>query len=230
MTRLILFDIDGTLLNSGGSGSRSLRESVTAVTGRACPPPGDWAGKTDRAIVESLLRTLGVAVTNERIAAVKAAYLARLPENLAHNSRKQLIPGARVFLRQLAAYPGMRMGLQTGNFKQGADIKLRCFGLLGYFDCGGFGDSTCSRTELVRQAIANCEAHCGQRFAHGITLIGDTPADIQAGRNVGALTIAITSGFCSRADLQSARPGIMAKDFTELLNRVDCIVGTKSAS
>jgi phosphoglycolate phosphatase-like HAD superfamily hydrolase len=219
MAVLLLFDIDGTILNSGGSGRQSLKESINAITGVNCEKAVDFSfmGRTDRYIIHTILKNLDISISNQLMNDIKEEYLNRLRVNISKNSRKFHILGISPFLESLQGHDKYSMGLQTGNFRDGAFIKLQSLGLDSFFQVGGFGDSFTDRTEVIRQAIHESSDFYGMDFSPSNTIvIGDTPADIYSGKALDTRTIAVCSDAQMYEKLVVSRPDLLIRNFENM--------------
>lgn len=192
---LYLFDIDGTLVDTGGAGIRALQEASLALFGDAGPAL-DLAGSTDLGIVEHLHAHFGIAPDPPQIDAFFAAYHERLVWNLAHgNFPGRVIEGVVEVLELLAARPGAALGLLTGNTAAGAAAKMRHFQLDRYFPVGAYGCDHADRNRLGPIALARAATHFGRSFTAAETwVIGDTPKDIACAHALGARCLAVATG------------------------------------
>jgi phosphoglycolate phosphatase len=195
---LVLFDIDGTLLTAGEAPRRALEEALVAVYGIPGPTAiHDFSGKTDPQIVLELLELAGFArpEIESRLAQALGAYVSRLAPHLRSDSAARLLPGIAELLPRLAREPRGALGLLTGNVLGGARVKLSHFGLWDYFAFGAFGSDHVERNCLPAVAVARAEERWGIHFApERIFVVGDTPRDIEAGRAIGAVTVAVDTG------------------------------------
>jgi phosphoglycolate phosphatase len=216
--RLVLFDIDGTLLKGGRHLRQWLGESLMSVYGRVGDIAGlSFAGKTDPQIVGELMR--GAGVPEERIVellpALKQVYLQRLQENLTA-SDMQLLPEVVAVLDSLGGAPDVTLGLLTGNWEQGARSKLSCFDLNRFFPFGAFGDDRTDRTDLPPVALERAVQFEGHRFSRQETLIvGDSPLDIACARAHGIRAAAVATGYSSREQLRKAGADWILSDLGE---------------
>lgn len=201
---LYLFDIDGTLVDTGGAGMAALNEATRRVF-EADGPPLDLAGSTDLGIVLGIHRHFGLEPTAERIDTYFAVYQEELDRNLAGGTFDgRVLDGALAILDSLAADPGRTIGLLTGNIAGGAASKMRHFGLDHHFPFGAFGCDDADRNKLGPIALDRARAHAGRDFtAEEIWVIGDTPKDIACARAFGARCLAVGTGSFS-ADQLSA--------------------------
>jgi phosphoglycolate phosphatase-like HAD superfamily hydrolase len=229
--RLLLFDVDGTLVLTGGAAVRAMNDAFEEVFGIGgafdhVPMPGrtDGAILADaftRAVPQSqilaeAMSAAGVRPVDGEIARYKAAYFAKfaeeihrpVPEDPAKLSRhrfKGVLPGVRELLDALQPRPDVFLGLLTGNYEQGARIKLEYFGLWPYFRCGAYGDDSHDRHALVPVAVARSrEAGCPPVEPSDVVIIGDTPLDVACARDAGVSCVAVATGGYSADALRSA--------------------------
>ena len=208
--KLVLFDIDGTLLWSDGAGRRAMTEALTRVFGGAGPTDYRYDGKTDPQIVRDLMRAAGH--TDEdidaRMAHLTEHYLTQLEEELAEGMHTHLYAGVRELLDALEARDDVVLGLLTGNLRAGAALKLRASGLdIERFKVGAFGSDHHHRPELPAIAQRRAREELGLDIpGSGIIVIGDTPADIECGRALGARAIAVATGRYTAEELVGHRP------------------------
>jgi phosphoglycolate phosphatase len=217
-SRLVLFDVDGTLLTSAGVATHIFGECLAEVAGRTIPTEGySMAGKTDPQIVRELLERGGYSppAIEGAVSQVLDRYLARFGPALAASPRPRLFPGVRELLGALAARPAILLGLLTGNVERGAALKLARFGLESHFRLGAYGSDSPRRRELVEVAVGRAHALIGRRFAgRDVVIVGDTPLDIDCGRAAGAMTVAVATGPYSMDDLASHAPDALFADFS----------------
>jgi len=214
---LLLIDIDGTLLHTGGAGKRAMEAAFQEVFG---PGPGiekiDMRGMLDPMIVGKGLAGRGVELSASMWPPFVEAYTARLRQESEKRDTWRLTSGCRTFLT--SAPPGTCFGLLTGNMREGAYIKMEAVGLKRFFPTGGFGEDAETRDGVAKAAAQRCSEHYGTDFAPDrIAVIGDTPLDVSCGKSIGAWTIGISSGFSNREALEQAGADLVAGDFTELL-------------
>ena len=204
--KLVLFDIDGTLLWTDGAGRRAIHDALREVFGSIGPSDYWFDGKTDRQIVRDLMRLEGFddATIDARIPRVLERYVERLRRELKspdHPPRR--LPGVADLLDALDGAPGIMLGLLTGNIAEGADAKLRAVSIdPARFKVGAFGSDHELRPELP--AIAHKRANELMKLnlqGDAVVVIGDTPADIQCGRALGAKAIGVATGRFSTSQL-----------------------------
>lgn len=195
--RLILFDIDGTLVDCGGQPKPLFGEALEEVYGERGDLPGyDFSGKTDPRIVVDLMTAAGVpeAVIHQRLPDLRDAYLARLAERL-EPEHVRILPGVVELLTTLAERDDLVIALLTGNWERGAGIKLGSVGLERFFAFGSFGDGQTDRRDLPPVALARAAAHCGRRFRpEEAWIVGDSLLDVDCARAHGIPCLAVATG------------------------------------
>ncbi len=220
-TRLVLFDIDGTILLSGGAGRRAITTALHEVVG-----PVDsfqhvrFDGKTDPQIVSELLDAAGHAGPHDagRIEALCERYVTLLERELREPvSDAMVMPGVHPLLDALEARHDVVLGLLTGNVARGASLKLRAVGLdPARFEVGAYGSDSAHRPELPAIAAERARAHFGRVPAgHEVVIIGDTPADVACGAPIGARAIAVATGGYSESDLAACGPWAVFADLSD---------------
>ena len=211
--RLILFDIDGTLLWTDGAGRRAIQRALLDEMGTAGPIDNyRFDGKTDPQIVRELMALAGHpdAEAEERIAAVCRRYVSLLEVELSQPSQKtRLFAGVRELLAALDPHEAAGralVGLLTGNLEGGATLKLRSAGLdPARFAVGAYGSDSGRRSDLPAIAAERAARKTGTRFAGAdVVIVGDTPDDIACGRPIGARVVAVATGFFRVDQLRTA--------------------------
>ena len=207
--KLVLFDIDGTMLWSDGAGRRSMTTALTETIGAAGPAGYSYGGKTDPQIARDIMRLEGIA--EERIDALLPPLIARyltLLEDELRTRQLALFPGVAELVEQVDADDDLALGLLTGNVRTGAELKLRAAGLdFARFRVGAFGSDHHDRPELPAIAQRRAREVLGAEVAgEHVIVIGDTPADIACGRGIGARAIAVATGFFGVEELASHAP------------------------
>lgn len=215
---LLLFDIDGTLLLSGGAGTRAMDRGFHHLYGIQEAARGhDFSGMTDPVILKDLFFHFHrEACTPEELEAMIEVYLGFLEEELEASSGFHILPGVVELLDQLSLREDVRLGLATGNLEKGAHMKLERAGLLPYFCFGAYGSDTEERARIVSLAIERGKRLPGDsKGNHVAFVIGDTPLDIQAGKGAGALTVAVATGTKSLEELRRHGPTHLFPDFRQ---------------
>jgi phosphoglycolate phosphatase len=206
--KLLLFDIDQTLINTGGAGLRALDRACKKLLGLDKAMDGiSPHGKTDPAIVREILSTrIGPdAFLNGHLESILESYLFFLGEEVERSPNYHVLPGILSVLEEISVRIDVALGLATGNIERGARIKLHRAGLNRYFEVGGFGSDSESRTELVRKGAEKASAKIGVSFkSSDVFVIGDTPLDIDAGRAAGFKTVGVATGSYSVDQLTAA--------------------------
>jgi phosphoglycolate phosphatase-like HAD superfamily hydrolase len=220
--RLVLFDIDGTLLLSCGAGRRAIMGAIADEIGltAAALDRIRFDGKTDPQIVTELLLASGEPAppAPERIARVLDRYLHHLEADLAINAhRAELMPGVPALLDLLEGDTRTVLGLLTGNISGGAALKLRAVRLEpARFRVGAYGSDHAVRAELPAIAAERAAPHFGRPVGgREVVIIGDTPADVTCGRGIGARSIAVATGSFSAGELRAAGADLVFDDFAD---------------
>jgi len=216
-TKLLLWDIDGTLMLGDRAGERALVVAMRTVFGiEGTLQTVEVAGRTDRLIATDLLRAHGIEPTPESIHDFLEGYLAALPVELGRG-RPRLLPGILRILEAVALRPDLAQGLLTGNLTRGAHLKLSHFDVWRYFPFGAFADDATLRNELGPHALRRANAHHAAEFRPERTfVIGDTPHDIACGKAIGAATIGVATGKFSVAELAACNPTLTLPDLDDV--------------
>lgn len=218
--KLLLFDIDGTILLTNGAGTRAANRAFEKIYGHAGAMDGvDAAGKTDPLILREMFgNSLSRDYTAEEAEELFGEYVIFLEEEVAKSSI-DIMPGIPYLLDNLSMRKDVFLGIATGNIEHGARIKLKRAGLDGYFRSGGFGSDSWNREELVRAAIRRAKGLLtdGNDFER-IFVIGDTPHDIVHGRATGAVTVAVATGRYSAAELLEYKPDYIFEHLADYEN------------
>ena len=215
--RLVLFDIDGTLIDSGGAGIRSLNLAFEeyfsvkdAFTGM------NLAGKTDIQILREGLTRHSMDDDDRNIAVLCVSYISHLREEI-ENPRRHLKPGIMEAIEILCTMDDTHLGLLTGNIEEGARIKLDPFGLNRYFPVGAFGNDHEDRNMLLPVAIERFRVHFGMEISKGeCIVIGDTPRDVDCAKVHGALSIAVATGPYRYESLTLSGADVVLRDMSEM--------------
>lgn len=227
--RLFLFDVDGTLVTARGAGRVAIARALASTYGVTGPVEAyDFRGKTDQRIVCDLMGAAGLeeAVIEAGLAACFAAYLAELEAMLGDGRRVTILPGVSEVVRALAARDDALVGLLTGNIEAGARVKLRPTGLWDLFRVGAFGSDHVDRRRLPAVACERAHRLTGRRFAfEDVTIIGDTPLDVDCARACGAVAVAVATGFHPAQDLRACAPDLLLPDFSDVPATLAALTG-----
>jgi len=224
---VVLFDIDGTLLNIHGAGKRAFSRALEELFGWHDELAYiNFAGATDRLVFRRVVREHGQAVRAEderRFFEALPRHLERLVRDAPHTLHR----GVRRLLGVLHEHPRSLVGLVTGNIESCAHIKLDQFGLGAFFDFGGYGSDHENREEIARIALARARERLasGQRIG-SVFLVGDALSDVAAAKAVGAQSLAVTTGWHGRDELMAAGADAVLNDLSEL-DRILSILGLK---
>jgi len=224
MVRLVLFDVDGTLVHTGRAGSRAfgktiasefkVSESVERVR---------FGGRTDISLARELFGLNGIPATPENFRRFFESYAFWL-DHLCANTNGEICPGVSEFIRDLRALPNPpRLGLLTGNIRLGAEIKLRRYGLWEHFETGGFADDSEDRNHIAAAALERGRRVLGGNLLGGeILVVGDTPHDIRCGKHIGAKVLAVATGGAKLEELQQHKPDWAVEDLTRASAKEIC--------
>lgn len=201
--KVVLFDIDGTLVDTHGLGREAFIRGLARATGtRDELAYVSFAGNTDRNVLDQVMAARGLRLEAETIRDIFAFIAEELRALLRMNPARE-IAGACAFLEQLVAQ-GAELGLVTGNIRACAELKLGSAGLGRFFRFGGFGDEHAQRAQIARAALAAAAAAGIAVAEAAICLVGDTPFDVAAGRDLGVPVIGVATGKYGAADLRRA--------------------------
>ena len=227
--RLVLFDIDGTLLWSDGAGRRAMEAALVRVFGSAGSPEYRYDGKTDRQIVREQMRVVGHADPHidAQMERLTALYLEHLHGEIAAGaSQVEVLPGVPEVLDALEERDDVVLGLLTGNLAGGAAAKLGAAGIdIGRFRVNAFGSDHESRPALPRLAQERARAELGLDVAGDrVVIIGDTPFDLECGRDIGARAIGVATGRFDVAELSRHGAAAVFADLRDTAAVVDAVV------
>ncbi|MCE9548719.1 MAG: HAD family hydrolase [Planctomycetia bacterium] len=211
--KICLFDIDGTLISSGGAGRAAFYAALEAEFDRPAPHREiAFSGRTDRAILSDLFARHDVEHSEENIRRFFPTYLKVLPQMLSSRGGV-VLPGVESLVADLAGRPDVELGLLTGNIQAGAKAKLGHYGLFDYFRFGGFGDQHFSRDLVAADALAAARAALGRDVdPRQVWVIGDTPLDVSCARSIGAHAVAVATGIHTLAELAATGPDLLLAD------------------
>ncbi len=220
--KVLLFDIDGTLIRGGGAGRKALNRAAFELYGKknACSELS-LAGRTD-------LYNFGATYTNATGKKPTTAAVERLHQEYLHflpyyvrsairNRTYHIPPGLKTLLKRLSRDKRVLLGLGTGNMEKGARIKLEPSGFNAYFMFGGYGSDAFHRHQLLKKGVERARKLAHTSFtAKDVFIIGDTPFDVSAGKKAGYKTVAVATGYAGWKDLVASKPDHLAKDFRNL--------------
>lgn len=218
MVRLVLFDIDGTLVHTGGAGTKAFSQTFSTIFGlHHGAERMKFAGRTDVSLVREFFKIHGVTESRENFQQFFDSYPQMLANVLAHSAGMECA-GVRPFIAELLELPQPPMlGLLTGNIQLGAEIKLRHFGLWEMFQFGGFADDHEERNHIAVAALQR-----GRRVfdphlqPQEVVVIGDTPFDVKCGKFIGAKTLAVATGGSKLEELKKCDADWAVADLTQL--------------
>ena len=217
--RLFLFDVDGTLVTARGAGRFALGRALESIYGTAgAIDQYDFRGKTDPRIVLDLMIEAGLPerVIGDGLRRCFDAYVEELQHLIGDGSRVQVMPGIADIVRALGAREDALVGLLTGNIEAGARVKLRPTGLWPLFQVGAFGSDDADRRRLPEIACARARTLVGRPFPfERVTIIGDTPLDVDCARACGAVAVAVATGQHAAHELAGCAPDLLFTDFSD---------------
>lgn len=219
MPKLLLFDIDGTLVLTGGAGMRAMTRACDEIIGHADALDGiQVAGRTDWIILQDTLARLGRDLDRALFDRLRERYVDYLRHEILQpgSGFNGTLPGIPELLHSLQGRDDVHLGLLTGNFEAGARIKLERFDLWRYFRCGAYGDDAADRNALVPVAVERATA-CGvPALPPGdVVVIGDTPHDIACAHAAGAMAVGVATGSFSTDALRACGATVVFEDLRE---------------
>ncbi|MEM9194715.1 MAG: HAD family hydrolase [Myxococcota bacterium] len=217
MPTVVLFDIDGTLVSTGGAGRRAMELAFEEIAGSAAPlRTMSFGGMTDFAIVGTALRSLDQPADEDAIGAVLDRYIAHLPRELDKTTNYVIHSGVQELLAWLGPQSEMAIGLGTGNIERGARLKLGVGGLNDHFSFGGFGSDAEARAELIRRGAERGATALQVRLEDcRVVVIGDTVRDVTAAHAIGATCVAVGTGGVALHELEEAGARWVVEDLTD---------------
>jgi phosphoglycolate phosphatase len=239
MRKLVLFDIDGTLVLTGGAGIRAMNRACEELVGHPHALEGiPVAGRTDRIILSDVVTRAGHSLHDGLLEQLRDRYIDNLRVEIEKPGRlqsfeslgarggvKAVMPGIRELLDILDRREDVFLGLLTGNFEAGAKIKLEHFDLWRYFQCGAFGDDAADRNELVRFALERAQRYgLPDIDAADILVVGDTPHDVACALAVGATPVGVATGGFTSDQLRESGAAIVFENLgspAEFLKLID---------
>jgi phosphoglycolate phosphatase len=218
MVRLILFDIDGTLVHTGHAGTQAFKKTfATEFNLHHGAEKMKFAGRTDVSLVREFFKMHGLPETPEHFRQFFARYVFWLDHILADADGK-ICHGVTKFIRDLQALSNPpALGLLTGNIRLGAELKLRRFGLWEIFQFGGFADDHEDRDHIAVAALERGRRVLGKNLSpQEIVVIGDTPFDVRCGKFIGAKVLAVATGGATLDELKKCQPDWAVEDLTRV--------------
>jgi phosphoglycolate phosphatase len=220
--RLLLWDIDGTLISTGAAGHRAIELATAQRFGGGDLEGVEIAGRTDSGIAHQILTKYGEPITDESMRSLLDLYLELLALELPR-SQGRVLPGVLELLKRSEHQPDTFLGLLTGNLRRGAQSKLEHYQLWQFFAFGAFADDHHDRNELGAFALTRAEKATGTNFLPAeVDVIGDTGHDVACGKAFGARTIAVATGSWPRERLAEYAPDFLFDDFSD----VDRVIAT----
>ena len=217
--KLLLFDIDNTLVSAPQAGRHALEETLSSLAGQPISSEGvSFGGKTDPQIVEEILAANDVSAesTARMLPRALEAYAERAQDAIRQDG-VAVLPGVRDLVTHLDAHDEVQLGLLTGNLESVAYEKLRAAGLDHFFPVGAFGSDDKDRYELPPIALQRAEAHTGQRFEGRDTIIiGDTKHDVLCGRRLDVLAVGVCTGRRGKEAFSDCTPDVILEDLSDL--------------
>ena len=231
--RVLLFDIDGTLIRTGGAGKSAMEQAFEKIYGIKNGFDGiQMMGRTDPAILLEAANNHGLVLEDEKIEQFKKAYFQFLEEEIkVPRSGKYICPGITALLASLQNQTNLVLGLLTGNWRYSGFLKLHHFGIDGYFTFGAFADDSSRREDLVPVALKRFKEKYGEKpNQRDVYVIGDTPLDIDCARPYGVCTVGVATGFHSLKELKAAEPDYLFEDFRKTEEVIKIFLGQEELS
>lgn len=223
----ILFDIDGTLIRSGGAGMIAIEKALNRMFGLTGVPEVTVHGRTDNGILNDIFDAHSLSFDDHRDE-FNSQYWAELPGTLSRCDGA-ILPGVSHLLSELDAMENVSLGLLTGNSERASEIKLDHFGLSKYFSFGGFGDRHSDRNDVARLARKSAEQHLGGDFdPDRIWVVGDTVNDVVCARAIGSRVVAVETGGCDSSLLVESEPDLQLRCLTDPTPFLEVVVAGNS--
>ncbi|NIR51909.1 HAD family hydrolase [candidate division KSB1 bacterium] len=226
--KLLLFDVDLTLVNTGGAGRRAMARAFKDIFQKDDGMEKiNFAGRTDRAIFRDALTLWGLQWQHSLEERFKRTYLEYLQTEIRKpNPKEHIEPGVLQLLQVLSNRSDVTLGLLTGNWRSGAKIKLEHFNLFHYFRLGAFADDSENRNKLPEAAVKRFEKMFNAELRpEDVYIIGDTPLDVACARSFAARSVAVATGFFSFEELQASKPDFLFKDLSDTQEFLDMLNG-----
>jgi phosphoglycolate phosphatase len=220
----VLFDIDGTLISTGGAGARSWRYAFDELYGIPADI-GEFtdAGMTDPTVARLTFKAaVGHDPTPRELATVMAAYLDRIPYEVEHSEKYRVLDGADELLRRLGREKGVLLGITSGAVEAAAHIKLSRAGFNRYFPFGGYGSDSPDRIELTERALERGALLLGEALdPKQVLVVGDTPKDLDAAHGAGCVAVGVATGHYTREQLEEAGADVVLDSLRDPFPGVD---------
>jgi phosphoglycolate phosphatase-like HAD superfamily hydrolase len=220
----VLFDIDGTLISTGGAGARSWRYAFDELYGIPADI-GEFtdAGMTDPTVARLTFKAaVGHDPTPRELATVMAAYLDRIPYEVEHSEKYRVLDGADELLRRLGREKGVLLGITSGAVEAAAHIKLSRAGFNRYFPFGGYGSDSPDRIELTERALERGALLLGEALdPKQVLVVGDTPKDLDAAHGAGCVAVGVATGHYTREQLEEAGADVVLDTLRDPFPGVD---------
>ena len=221
----ILFDIDGTLIRSGGAGLIAIEQVMKQMFGIRRLGDVQVHGRTDNGILNELFEQQALSFDEYRTE-FNDLYWSKLPETLSQ-CPGVLLPGVKELLSELQNDENVAMGILTGNSKRAAEIKLRHFEIDDYFEFGGYGDFHSNRNDVAAMARAAAEYRLAGAFEpERLWVVGDTVNDIACARSIASKVVAVQTGGGSSEKLLDAQPDILFPSLVNTVEFLEAVIGT----
>ena len=226
--KLLLFDIDGTLLISKGAGRKAMQAAVRRITKKedVTIDGVDFSGRTDPHIIRDVFINNGFSADDweQWIPEALSAYVDAFQDAYAHDQFVAL-PGVHELIHKLHEAPNVQLALLTGNLETTAYLKVQAIGLEEYFPFGAFASDNADRYQLPRIAVKRALDHTGHNFdGKNVVIIGDTRHDILCGRDINVLSVAVSTGHYSAEDLTVHNPDILLEDLSNAAEFFEMVV------
>ena len=218
MIRLVLFDIDGTLIRTGGAGVRAFMKAFEEQFSiRDGEDKLNFSGRTDRSLVREFFTIHGIEVSPKNFERFAVSYLFWL-EKFLHEHKGSVCAGVTDFFDGLKSLPEPPLtGLLTGNLRRGAELKLRHYNLWHHFSFGGFADDNEDRDQIAAVAHQRGSQRLNRKLhGHEVLVVGDTHLDIRCARAIGAKVLAVATGTVTESELAAHNPDWLCRDLTEI--------------
>ncbi len=225
--KLILWDVDGTLMHCGSNGTMALNKTFREIYGIENAFEKAGIGRAmDAVILDCILESFSIADADRE--GIMSAYISNLEEILRYNESKRVMPGVRELLDYIDKHPALFNGLLTSNFRIGARTKLDSVMISGYFNVGGFGDIRGEKWDAALAGIEEAESHFGVSFTkRDVFVIGDSAYDIECAKRLGAVSVGVATGWTDIDTLKSYEPDHLFSDLSDF-EKVVRIIGSNA--